>query len=371
MINKKIIKIKIHNYEKFIKYAWTHDINLYNIKKEKDYIICIVSDEDYLLLEQFYDIEILKNYNKKRYLNILKNNVINIIIFIYAIILFLFFSNIIVSVSINLENKDLLNRITNSLEQKGIKRLSLKKNYGNIQNIKNDLMNEYNDEIEWLEIESIGMTYNIKIESRKKQDFNEAASKCHIIAKKSGVITKIIADKGDVLVENNSYVNEGDILISGEIKYNEEIKTDVCAKGLVYAEKWYNVTLDAPTVKEIKKYSGKTRYNLLLEYDNRDYLIFKDRIENYDSNKSLIISLLGKKLYLIKEYEYINEEYEMNEEELDTMIENAIISKLELKLNDDEKILYKNILKKEVNNSRIRVELFVTVEEQISEQITY
>ena len=110
---------------------------------------------------------------------------------------------------------------------------------------------------------------------------------------------------------------------------------------------------------------------MLLELDNKDYIIFKDRLQNYDSNKSLIISLLGKKLYLIKEFEYKNIEKQMSEEELDTMVENTIISKLELKLKDKEKILYKNILKKSINDSKIDIELFVTIKELISEQITY
>ena len=249
--------------------------------------------------------------------------------------------------------------------------MSLKKDYHKLQVIKNEIVNAFNDDIEWIEIESIGMTYNVKIELRKKEIQQKESGRCHIIAKKSGIVKEIEAEKGDVLTENNSYVNKGDILISGEIKYNEEVKGETCAKGYVYAERWYNVSISMPTKKIEKEYSGKIRYNMLLELDNKDYIIFKDRLQNYDSNKSLIISLLGKKLYLIKEFEYKNIEKQMSEEELDTMVENTIISKLELKLKDKEKILYKNILKKSINDSKIDIELFVTIKELISEQITY
>ena len=45
--------------------------------------------------------------------------------------------------------------------------------------------------------------------------------------------------------------------------------------------------------------------------------------------------------------------------------------KLELNLGDNERILSKNVLKKEENNSRIKIELFVTIERLISKQVTY
>ena len=249
MINKIIIKVKVSNYDKFIEYTWKNNINIYNIKKEKEFIICIINDSDYDNLSKIYDIEIIKTYSKKSYINLIKNNIINIIIFIYAIILFIFFSNIIVDVKINIENKNLLNNLTKILEEKGIKRMSLKKDYLKLQVIKNEIVNAFNDDIEWIEIESIGMTYNVKIELRKKEIQQKESGRCHIIAKKSGIVKEIEAEKGDVLTENNSYVNKGDILISGEIKYNEEVKGETCAKGYVYAERWYNVSISMPTKK--------------------------------------------------------------------------------------------------------------------------
>lgn len=365
------IKVTLFNYENFIKYCYDNTIELYNIKRNGKEVICTINNNNLNKISKFYDVTIIKFYTKKYYYIKLRKNLINIFNIIYAIILFLFLSNIIVKVDINLENKELLNTLTKELDSFNIKRLSMKKDFKEISDIKNKVMDKLNNDIEWLEIENIGMTYNIKLELRKKNLEIIKNDRCHIIANKNGVVSKIVAESGDVITEKNSYVKTGDILISGNIMLNEENKNDICAKGKIYAERWYSVKLDIPTTIDNKIYTNKKRYNLLFEYDNRDYKIFKDRLNSYDENKYLIISLLGKKLYLLKDYEYILESKELDEEALNKRIDELVISKLDLSLADDEKILYKNVLKKEVINSRIIIEMFVTVEELISESITY
>jgi hypothetical protein len=109
----------------------------------------------------------------------------------------------------------------------------------------------------------------------------------------------------------------------------------------------------------------------MIEYDKRDFKIFKSRFKNYDEDKEEIISLFNKKLYLVKEYEYKIETKEYDEESLNKKIDSLVIEKLSLNLNDKERIIDKKVLKKEVNNSRIKIELFTIVEKQIGKQITY
>lgn len=365
------IKITIYSEENFIKYVTKNGISLYQIKKDNNGLICIIKNNDLDDIKKYYHVEILKSYTKKNYFNILKKNIINIINILYAILLFIILSNVIVKVNINIENKELLNKLIKELDNNNIKRLSLKKSFDEIDSIKKRIVNTLNNDIEWLEIDNIGMIYNIKVEPRKKNELIEKNDKCNIIANKSGIVTKIISDRGNVLIENNSFVKEGDVLISGNISLNEESKGDVCASGRVYAERWYSINIDIPKSIEEKKYNNKIRYNFLLDFDNREYKIFKDRLNSYDTNKVLLISLLGKKLYLLKEYEYTKEVIDLDENSLNKRVDDLIISNLDLSLDDDEKILYKNILKKEENDSRIIIGAFVTVEELISETVTY
>ena len=64
------------------------------------------------------------------------------------------------------------------------------------------------------------------------------------------------------LLEVNDYVHKGDIIISGDIKKDEELLKKVCARGKVYAEVWYMVNVSIPITKEERIKTGKKRYNL-------------------------------------------------------------------------------------------------------------
>ena len=366
-----LIKIYKVSLSEITKVLFKYNINFEIINDTNKYIICKINDRDLNKINKLYKIDILKDYSYKSIFNNIRNKIYYLLLIIFALLLYILFTNIIVDVNILSNNKELVKILKKELDNNNIKRLSIKKNYIEINNIKEDILNKYKDKIEWLEIENIGMTYNIKLEERKTSIQLKDEGYCNIIASTDGMITKIISSSGVILVKNNQMVKENDILITGSINLNEENKANICAKGLVFAEKWYNVTIEVPKIIKKKKYTNKVRYNLLYSPDNRDFKIFKSRLKNYDSDKKEIISLLGKKLYYVKEYEYIFEDVILDEDLLNKKIDELIYEKLELNLSDNEKILNKNVLKKEENNSRIKIELFVTVEKLISKQVTY
>ena len=62
----------------------------------------------------------------------------------------------------------------------------------------------------------------------------------------------------------------------------------------------------------------------------------------------------------LKEEEIIYLTKEYTEEELDIRIDELIQEKVGLKLKEGEEILYKNVLKKELNHSKIDIDVFVT-----------
>ncbi len=371
MKDKLIIKINKISISQLIKELFRLNIDVEIIKEDKKYVICKINNKDLEKIKMHYKIEIINEYTYKNLFKALKEKLYYLLLILLGILLYIFLSNTIVKVSILSNNKELVKVLTKELDNNNIKRLTYKKNFIEINNIKENILNNNKDKLEWLEIENIGMTYVIKLEERKISEKQVSEGNCNIIAKSDGMITKIISEQGNILVKNNQMVKEGDILITGQIMLNDEVLANVCAKGLVYAEKWYNVSIDIPKTIKIKKYTNRVRYNLEYSPDNRDYKIFKSRLKNYDSDKEEIISILGKKLYYVKEYEYINEEVNMDEEALNKRIDELIYEKLELNLGDDERILSKNVLKKEENDSRIKIELFVTIERLISKQVTY
>ncbi len=366
---KILIKIDT-DINSFINFINQNNINVYDIKVNNNYILCYINNNDLDILNKYYIIDVIKNYSFNYILNYIKNNIIKLLFILFGIIIFIILSNVIVDVKIDSNNTLLVNELSKSLDKYSIKRLSFKKNYIELNNIKNIIKEEFKDKIEWIEINNIGMTYNISFEVRKNKLIDSNNNLCDIVAFTSGTVSKIISSKGVVLTKVNKSVNEGDILISGHIMLNDIDKESVCASGKVYAERWYSVSIEVPKKYLKKEYTNHFKYNLLYE-DNNEYKIFKSRYKNYDTDKKEIISILGRKLYLLKEYEYKLNEYEYDEESLNKKIDDLIFEKLELSLNDEEKIISKNILKKDENDSKIEVDIFVIVEKLISKQIIY
>ena len=365
------IKIRTYNQEHFLKEMWRLRVDISDITYHNKELTCNILVSDLPKIKKYYHVDIIQNYSKSNIIIYLHHNILGFITLLFGLVLFFFLSNIIVSVNIETDNQAIIEYLSKELDNDGIRRLTFKKDYREIQKIKSKIKAKFNSRLEWLEIENIGMKYIINLELRKSKFIESSEPKCNIISDSDGFITNIKAESGTIMVHNNQFVKEGDILISGSIKLNEEVKTDVCSKGSVFAEEWFNVTIDIPTTYEEKEYTGKKRSNLLLEIDNRDWKILKSRFLNYDTDKKEIIGLLGHKLYLLNEYEYKYVTKKYSEDELNQHIDDLVIEKLNLSLRDDEKILYKKVLKKEANDSRIRVELFVTVEKLISKQVSY
>lgn len=359
MNDKILVRIKVYNKEQFYIRILERNISLNNIKYKDKYIICKIKESDYKTLSRYYKIEILKEFNTHELLKRLKKYYLEYLSIILGIILFNLFINTICYVDIRTTNRGLASKISKVLDIYNLKRFTLKKDYNYLAKVKQELLKTYPDELEWVEINNDGMKYIITLEERKKILPNTKNDRCDVIATKDALVTKVIAQSGVIMVKPNTYVRTGDVLISGEVKYNEEVKNTVCAKGIVYGEVWYDVKMSLPKTYQEKIYTDKYRYNLELSH-NKDYKIFKSRLKDYDTKRKNLISLLGFKINLLKEEEIIYLTKEYTEEELDIRIDEVIQEKVGLNFKDGEEILYKNVLKKELNHSKIDIDVFVT-----------
>ena len=84
---------------------------------------------------------------------------------------------------------------------------------------------------------------------------------CNIVATTNAKILSMNLYRGIAVKELNDYVNKGDIIVSGDIIHNEEIKNNVCASGEIYGEVWYKVNVEVPYKETYIHYTGKNRYN--------------------------------------------------------------------------------------------------------------
>lgn len=362
------IKTNTDNYYKVILKLKSLNIDIYEIKYGTKNILLKIKNSDYSKINKYLKSYKFSKVNDTGYfniINILKRNIRFISSLIFGILLIYFFSNVIVKVNVIHSKKDIRVLVTNALEEKGIKRLTFKKDYQTLQKIKQEILEENKDKLEWIEIETDGMTYNVRIEERIITNIEEEKNTCHIVADKSGIVTKIMTYRGVSNVNVNSYVEKGDILISGEVKLNEETKDNVCASGNVYAEVWYTVKVTLPLNYEEAKRTGKMRYNFMYEDKYNNHVILKSRLKNKEVENKEIISLLGKKIYLQKEYETTVKKKKYNEQEA---LKKALLlakEKLSVKLDENESIITQKVLKKSTNDSKMELEVFTSVEENI------
>lgn len=81
---------------------------------------------------------------------------------------------------------------------------------------------------------------------------------CHIVAKKKGVIVKVVPKNGKAVVEKGKVVNPGEILISGIITSELGGETLlVHAEGEVLALTRYSSIVREPIVKNEEKFTGR------------------------------------------------------------------------------------------------------------------
>lgn len=370
-MNKKlIIYTKCNNKNKLLIKIYELGISIKNIKYSNNIIEFEVNYDDYNRINKYiksYKFNIKDNLGIYKIIDILKIKKVFILnILLFFIILYIL-SHTIISVNVIHSKKYIRDLVSNSLDDYGIKKFSWKKDYNEIQKIKKKILDKYPKNIEWLEIEQIGMIYKVRVEEKIVTDIKDNNTNCHIIAKNDATITKIISDRGQAVVNTNDYVKKGDILISGEIKFNDEVKNNTCAFGKIYGEVWYTVDVNLPRDYEEYKYTGKKRYNFMIDKTK----IFKSRLSNYKTKKKKILSIFGYDFYLLIEKEIKIDNKKYNEKDGVNKALELAINKMKMNLVDNERIINQKVLKKSINNSTIYVEVFVSVEQLISEQITY
>ncbi len=342
-------------------------VNIKNIEYNKDYLICDILANDLKRVKKYlvsYKIEVIRESGIYKIKHDLKKNSLFGVSIIFSIVMFLILTNIIVKVNVIHQDRELREIIYDALKEKGVTALSFKKSYDDYEKIIEEIKEAYPDKIEWLEIDVEGMVINIRVEERIINKYNKNYNYCHIVASKSGIIKSISTKEGVANVPLNSHVNKGDILISGMIKLNEEVKNNVCASGDVYAEVWYKANATVPLNYVVKEKTGKMRFNLMIKKD-KEYVLLKSRVKDKEVKKKRLFKIFGYEFYLEKEYEIkVNKKKYNIDEALKEGIR-LIHEKFNVKGNDNNDIINEKVLKKNVINDKLVLEMFISLKEQI------
>ena len=368
MNNKIIIKVS-NNLNRFINKCIKYKIDVSDIKYlNNDVLTCMVNLKDYKTIKRlnFYsDIKIIKYEGIKGIIIHLKKYLYYYILMLLCFIWMDLISSYIIKIEVIHENSAIRKLITNELYNHGIKKYSLGYNYDTLMQIKNDILKDNPNTIEWMSINRVGMKYIIRVEERIIKDNNYIDKPRSIIAKKDALITKVISSKGDILVRSGDYVKKGDILISGFIYFNDQIKSLTSANGVVYGNVWYEVLIRIPKVKEEVITTGKERYNLIIN----NKILLKNKYLLFKQNNIKEIKLLGLKIKIFKEVEYLKKEHLLTDNELNKELNTKIKESFNQKLKNNGEIVSQKVLKKVENNSTIEYRVFVITNEVISDYI--
>ena len=364
-----MIKIKItgKNPNYFLNELIKRNINIYHLSKSNNYLIVIISYKDYLKILEIkttYKIKVIKKYGINRITELIKRYLSYIIFFIIGVIINIVLSNMIFSIEIIHPSKEIVNLVKKDLKELGIEKYKFKKN---TKGIKEKILQKEKQKLEWIEIETIGTKYIVRVEERKLNKKEENCTPRNIISKKEAIILEIKSSSGEIVKKINDYVSENEVIISGLIHNKGDIVSKRCADGIVYGETWYKVKLSIPKEYVVEELTNNKNIGLNINIFNKNI----DINNKYKSFKRNNITTLHSHIIPISinfteytETKIIKRLYTINN--VDDIALKLSEKEINKKLRKDEEVLSKKVLKKSINNSKIEIEVFLKVKEDIT-----
>ena len=363
----------INNYIKWLIKQKINIINLNVIRHNK--LELIVEYKDYKQLSKYsktYKITMLKKYGILKMFEVIKKNSFIFVSIILAIVFLYFLSNVIFSIEVVYNDQEIVEKMEKELKKYGIEKYKLKKDYTYLDKVKEDILNNNKDSLEWLEIVEDGTKYIVKLVERKQEEVKKEYEYQSISATKDAIITNIKASSGEKIKEVNEYIKKDDVIVSGIMTKPDGSFIYTKAKATIYGEVWYKVDIEYPYAYKEEKVTGKSKEVFVINFLNnkipifsyQKYKKFKVESNNLIENNILPISLSKEKIYevMVKEEIYTWEE----------AISNAIgVSKQKL-LDSNKKIIEikkVEILNKQTKDSKIKLNLFISVIEDITKVV--
>lgn len=352
------VRITVEGYyiERFINICTTSKILIWNLKREKGVKLHLnVGIKDF-----FEVIKIAKKLKCK--VKITCKRGIPFIIHKYQkrkiFFISLFFIIVLISIStkyiwninIQMEKGEEINGIEKDVKEAGLE-VGMKKDKINIQEIITKIRLKRND-ISWIGIELKGTNAIVKVvKSKETPEIVDENEYTNIIAKKSGIITEIIAQNGTAIVKVGDEVKENQILIAGQMEGKYTGIRNVHSLGQVDAIVKYSKTEKIPlkTVEKVVTGKKETKYKLKISNFQINFYKTLSKFEIYDTIEIEKKFKIFSNLYLpITITQITNKELEKIEKTYTK--EEAVqigTTKLEKKIEDEIKE-NKNIIDKKV-----------------------
>lgn len=372
MMNSNVrISVTGGNIDLFLKLYVINKIDYRKLKKAKNEVKLTVSYGDYLLLKSkksTYSLTVIKEYGVIKYKKLIQKNVSLIIAFLLSIVYLCIISNITFKIEIVHGDFKIRKLVYDELSQNGISKYSFIPSFKKRRQILDKILNDNKNDLEWIEMQRNGSILSVKVTEKIINEENDDTKPRNIVAKKSGIILSITAQHGEILRNKNDYVNQGDVIISGDIMKDDVVKDQVRAEGSVYAETWYLVNVSYPLNYEQTIYLSKVKNNVIINFFNKEISLFKNYEKNYIENTKTLIKdkvfPFSVRIEKQRKVKVTTQRYTKNQA-LNKALEEASC-KMKKRLASDEYIIDKKVLNFTMNDSTIEVEVFFRVYSNIT-----
>lgn len=372
--SKVKIVVKGKNVNRFLFKMYKKKISILNIEKKNsnEMNVCIYFKdyEKVVKLNTIYEIYIIEYGGMINSRKIMYKNRFVLFFVILSLIFIFILSRMIFNVEVITNDSKMRDILLYELELYDIKKYQFQKGYSEIQIIKDKILNKYKNDIEWIEIELVGTNYIVRYEPRIIHEKLSKIKPRHIVASQDAIIYSVISSKGQVIKNKNEYVKKGDIIVSGNIFLNEEVKNSVSAEGKVLGEVWYEVDVYYPYAYYEQVKTGKVKNVYVINFLNYrlelfNFTPFYDKIVN--SNIIIKSDVLPFNLAKEKQFE-VNTISSIKTEELIYLDAVSLAhSKIKNKLNKEEFIKTYKVIDKRLTDKGIELKIFFSVIEDITE----
>lgn len=371
----KIVKIKVsgRNVYRFIDRlikdkVYIYDLKIINIKN----VIIKISYDDYLILKDkksIYDIDLLDVYGKLKIKKYFKEHYVFIIFLIIGYVVLMFLSNFIFDVEVIHANFEIRELVYRELRKNGIEKYIFRKSYQELENIEKNILDNNKTKIEWIEINRSGTKYIVRVEERKIDKGKEKFEYQDIVSSKSGIITKVLAESGEIIKNTNDYIKGGEVVISGNITLPDGSSVLSRASGKVYAEVWYLVDVSYPYIYREEILTGRAKEVFLIKFLNKRISLFDfSKFNTFKKSDRILFGDIFKFFSFIKEKQYemiVIDEFYTKEEVVVKAVERAV-TRVNDTLREDEQIIKYRILSTYYDESKVNLKIFFSVNEEVS-----
>jgi len=156
-------------------------------------------------------------------------------------------------------------------------------------------------EAAWVGVDIKGTTLTINIKEKIISNEEDKTVPGNIVATKSAVITKIVAENGTAVYKTGSYINKGDVAIKGVIESEYIEPESVHASGVLKGIIQYEFKSEYKYKEKVKEYTGKSRFGIGAAINNKEFVLkYLPKEFKYDiTNEAKKIRVFGVNISFI------------------------------------------------------------------------